>query len=163
MNTYTAYLRVRHPSIDPGEITRVLGLTPAHAWAAGSPRGAEPARGTHTESYWFAPLGESIWPRAAAAPPRPATATATGATRPQFPSQTLPLEAFLLSQLRLLTPHKGLFARISTDGGSCELAVTLHARDRWSVELPPSLLRSLGDLGIAITLDVATGDEPVAH
>jgi hypothetical protein len=161
MNTYTAFLRVRHPSIDPGEITRVLGLKPAHAWAAGSPRGTEPARGTHAESYWFAPLGESIWPRVSAAavsPPAPAAGTPW-----QFPGQTLPLEAFLLSQIRLLAPHKGFFARLSTDGGSCELAVTLSARDRFSVELPPSLLRSLADLNIAITLDVSTGEDPVSH
>ncbi len=146
MNTYTAYLRVRHPSIDPGEITRVLGIEPAHAWAAGSPRGgAEPARSPHAESYWFAPLGESMWPRGL------------------LPSPELPFEAFLLAQIRLLTPHKGFFARLSTDGGTCELAVTLTTRDRCTVEMPAALLRSLADLNIAITLDVSTGDDPVSH
>lgn len=159
MNTYSAYLRVRHPSIDPGEITRELGLQPAHAWAAGSPRG-EPggARGAHAGSYWFAPLGESVWRRleaGAAAPPE-------GDEWP-FGSTLPPLETFLRSQLRLLAPHRGFFARLGSDGGSCELAVTLSARERFSVELPPGLLRSLADLGIAITLDVSTGEEPVSH
>jgi hypothetical protein len=160
MNTYTAFLRVRHPSIDPGEITRVLGLEPAHAWAAGSPRG-EPAaaRGAHAESYWFAPLGESIWPRPGADADRPGRA---GQSWP-FPPQTLPLEAFLLAQVRLLTPHRGLFARISTEGGSCELVVTLSTRDRLSIELPPGLLRSLAALDIAITLDIGAGEEPASH
>ena len=158
MNSYTAFLRVRHPSLDPGEITRVLGLEPAHAWAAGSPRG-EPAaaRGAHLQSYWFAPLGEAIWPRAA-----DGAALAHG-EGPPWPSATLPLDAFLLAQLRLLAPHQRFFARISTEGGSCELAVTLSARDRLSIELPPGLLRSLAALEIAITLDVGGLEEPVAH
>jgi hypothetical protein len=160
MNTYTAFLRIRHPSIDPAEITRVLRLNPAHAWAAGSPRATGAAeRGRHSESYWFAPLGESIWPGAGdglAAPPR-----AGGPA--QFASQPLPLEAFLLAQIRLLTAHRGLFARIGTEGGSCELTVTLNARDRCSVELPTTLLRSLADLGIAVTLDVGPGGQPPAH
>ena len=158
MTTYSAFLRVRHPSIDPGEITRELGLEPAHAWAAGSPRGEPPAaRGAHAESYWFAPLGESIWPRAGN--PVPAM---TDPSWP-FPTPLLPLETFLLSQIRLLAPHRGFFARISTEGGSCELAVTLNAQERFSVELPPGLLRSLAELDIAITLDVTTGEEPVSH
>jgi len=41
--------------------------------------------------------------------------------------------------------------------------VTLSARERFSVELPPGLLRSLAELNIAFTLDVSTGEEPVAH
>jgi hypothetical protein len=147
MNQYTAYLRVRHPSIDPGEITRVLGIEPAHAWAAGSPRDGAPAtRGPHQESYWFAPLGERLWPSGLA-----------GAV------PVAPFEAFLLAQIRLLTPHKGFFARLSTDGGTCELAVTLSAGDRCTVELPAALLRSLAELNIAITLEISTGDEPVSH
>jgi hypothetical protein len=158
MNAYTAFLRVRHPSIDPGEITRVLGLEPAHAWAAGSPRGeAATARGAHAESYWFAPLGESIWSQQAGNDEREAG-------QPwQFPSQTLPLETFLLTLMRQLAPHQRFFARLHTEGGSCELAVTLSASDRFSIELPAGLLRSLAALDMSITLDVSTGEEPVAH
>jgi len=155
MHSYTAYLRVRHPSIDPGEITRELGLEPAHAWAAGSPRGeSAAARGAHVQSYWFAPLGESVWQRATAG---------HADSGPLGRAWAPPLEAFLLSQIRLLAPHRGFFARLSTEGGSCELAVTLSARERFSVELPPGLLRSLAELNIAFTLDVSTGEEPVAH
>jgi hypothetical protein len=160
LNTYTAFLRIRHPSIDPGEVTRVLGLQPAHAWAAGSPRG-EPAtaRGAHTESYWFAPLGESVWPRLGGeSPPAHEAGPAW-----QFQSQSPSLEAFLLAQIRLLAPHQRFFARIGAEGGSCELAVTLSVRERCSIELPPGLLRSLAALDIAVTLDVSTGEEPVAH
>jgi hypothetical protein len=158
MNTYTAFLRVRHPSIDPGEITRVLGLEPAHAWAAGSPRGeTAAASGAHGESYWFAPLGESIWSQ-------PGGKDAREAGQPwRFPSPVPPLETFLLALVRQLAPHQRFFARLHTEGGSCELAVTLGASDRFSIELPAGLLRSLAALDMAITLDVGTGEEPVAH
>jgi Domain of unknown function (DUF4279) len=160
MNTYTAFLRVRHPSIDPGEITRVLGLEPAHAWAAGSPRGeAAAARGAHAESYWFAPLGESIWSRPGGDDERVRVAGQPW----QLASQMLPLETFLLALLRQLAPHQRFFARLHTEGGSCELAVTLSASDRFSIELPAGLLRSLAALDMSITLDVSTGEEPVAH
>ncbi len=160
MNTYTAFLRVRHPSIDPAEITRELGLQPAHAWAAGSPRtSVATARTAHPESYWFAPLGESLWPNIEAVAPAPPT---PGPAWP-FVVPNPPLEMFLLAMLRLLTPHKGFFARISTEGGRCELAVTMSARDRFSIELPPPLLRALAALELSVTLDVTTGEEPVAH
>ncbi|HUO95396.1 MAG TPA: DUF4279 domain-containing protein [Steroidobacteraceae bacterium] len=146
MDSYTAFLRVRHPSIDPDEITRELGLEPAHAWAAGSPRAAEPARGAHPDSYWFAPLAVPAW--------------APESRLAEWPgSQTLPLESFLLAQVRLLTPHKSFFARINTEGGSCELAVTLGMQGRLVVELPASLVRSLAALDLSVTLEVATADE----
>jgi len=144
MDSYSAYLRVRHPSIDPDEITRELGLTPAHAWAAGSPRG--PARGARPDSYWFAPLEAPSWPRAAI------LASWVG-------SRTLPFESFLLAQVRLLTPHKQFFARINTEGGTCELAVTLGMEERLSVEFPAALVRALAALDLSITLEVATADE----
>jgi hypothetical protein len=146
MDSYSAFLRVRHPSIDPDEITRELGLAPAHAWAAGSPRGTEPARGAHPDSYWFAPLEVPAWRHAAPLPE-------------WLGSQTLPLESFLLAQVRLLTPHKSFFARINIEGGSCELAVTLGMQGRLVVELPASLVRSLAALDLSVTLEVATGDE----
>ena len=35
---FTLSLRIRHPSIEPGEITRNLGIEPQHTWRAGDPR-----------------------------------------------------------------------------------------------------------------------------
>jgi hypothetical protein len=46
-------LRVRHPRIDPAQVTRVLSIEPQHTWYAGDFRrdsaGAE-LGGTHRES-----------------------------------------------------------------------------------------------------------------
>lgn len=159
MSTYNAFLRVRHPTIDPKELTRVLGLEPAHAWAAGSPRGESKTGSSlriHSESYWLAPLGESIWNRDQPSWPGP-EASETSAQW-HLPYGVLPLEAFLFGQIRLLTPHKEFFSTLSADGGSCELAVTMNVHDRWSINLPPPLLRSLAALNISLTIDVSTAE-----
>ncbi|HXQ30393.1 MAG TPA: hypothetical protein VN790_00315 [Steroidobacteraceae bacterium] len=160
MNTYTAFLRVRHPFIDPAEVTRTLGLSPVHAWTAGSAReadGSESGRGSHPDSYWLADLGETMWLRSQGS--RPADPAAAGSSS-WLLSRGLPLEAFLLGQVRMLNPHKAFFARLKTEGGTCELAVTLNASERWGIELPPALLRSLADLNIGVSIEVTAGPEP---
>ncbi len=154
MTPYTAFLRVRHPSIDPALVTTTLGLTPIHAWAAGSVReavGAEGARGRHSDSYWLAPLGDAAWQPARS----PAAVTAAAIGKGVWPlTRALPLEAFLLGQLRLLMPNKAFFARLKDEGAACELAVTLSPDERWNVDLPPALLRSLADLNIGLSIEV---------
>jgi hypothetical protein len=159
MNTYTAFLCVRHPSIDPAEVTRTLGLSPVHAWTAGSARekdGSETVRGSHPDSYWLAPLAEPMWLRSQDS--RSAETAATGSSS-WLLSRGLPLEVFLLGQMRLLNPHKAFFARLKTEGGTCALSVMLNASERWGIEFPPALLRSLADLNIGVSIEVTTGLE----
>ncbi len=56
---FTLSLRIRHPSVEPAEITRNLGIEPQHTWRAGDPRrdvaGSE-INGTYRESYWMGRL-----------------------------------------------------------------------------------------------------------
>jgi len=61
----------------------------------------------------------------------------------------------------MLNPHKAFFARLKTEGGTCELSVTLNASERWGIELPPALLRSLADLNIGVSIEVAAGPDAV--
>ena len=158
MSSYTAFLRVRHPSMDPAELSSTLGLAPVHAWAAGSARASDTGdggRGKHPDTYWLAPLGDAGWHKSKAG-------EAAGADAGKFfwpPLQALPLEAFLLSQLRLLVPHKAFFARLKAEGASCEVSVALAADERWEVDLPPTLLRALADLNIGITIEVSAEAE----
>src|SRR5207248_6512513 len=35
---FTISLRIRHPTIDPAAITRMLGMEPQHTWHSGAPR-----------------------------------------------------------------------------------------------------------------------------
>lgn len=58
-------LRVRHPSLDPAEISRQLRTKAEHSLCAGDPRlsrsGLAPAS-VHTESYWLGALNPAEWP-----------------------------------------------------------------------------------------------------
>lgn len=54
---YRLSLSVKHPNMDPAEITRELGLTPTHSWLAGSERRTPVGTrlsGTYANSYWIA-------------------------------------------------------------------------------------------------------------
>ncbi|HYM36188.1 MAG TPA: hypothetical protein VET48_12365, partial [Steroidobacteraceae bacterium] len=50
------FLRIKHPSIDPQEITEVLGLQPEHATKAGLETSAKGVKRLFSESYWLAHL-----------------------------------------------------------------------------------------------------------
>src|SRR5689334_19158398 len=49
-------LRVRHPSLDPAEISKALELEPEHCFGAGEPRHEGGRRGVHPQTYWLAPV-----------------------------------------------------------------------------------------------------------
>lgn len=54
---YSVSLTIKHPSLDPAQITRALGITPRHAWLAGTPRETPAGTslpGTYPNSYWVA-------------------------------------------------------------------------------------------------------------
>ena len=55
--SYSVTLRIWHPSIDPEEITRALGIEPKRAFKVGTRRETPKGNlldGTHRESYWYA-------------------------------------------------------------------------------------------------------------
>src|SRR5262249_26708272 len=53
-------LRVRHPSMDPSELSRVFGIEPEHSLRAGDSWGSRKAEAldarVHPESYWLGDL-----------------------------------------------------------------------------------------------------------
>src|SRR5215469_1766175 len=56
-------LRIRHPSVDPDELSREFSIEAAHCFRAGDPR---PSRtgiaSVHPESYWLGALSTASWP-----------------------------------------------------------------------------------------------------
>lgn len=58
-------LHIRHPSLDPQEISRQLRLTAADAFGAGEPRRSRHSvgGGVHGETYWAAQLDPMYWRR----------------------------------------------------------------------------------------------------
>jgi hypothetical protein len=102
---YQLSLHVRHPSVDPEEISRELGLAATESFRAGEPRQSRSgvaATAVHGETYWVAVLDPMLW----SAPTNPARrrsylgggqTPATGAAvTEQFLGTLLPQEAKML-------------------------------------------------------------------
>ncbi len=149
MPDYRAFLRIRHPSIDPAEISEALGLEAEHAWAAGSARtaaGGGRARSAHPDTFWIAELTRPGWERATFLAGLRAPGRAGEGAR-------LPLELFLFAQLRQLQGKGEFLRRLAAEGGELVLQVALPAMPEFCLELGPGLLRSAGDLGLGLSLE----------
>src|SRR5579862_7385080 len=61
---YQLSLHVRHPSVDPDEISRELGLEATESFRAGEPRQSRSgvaATAVHPETYWVAVVDPMVW------------------------------------------------------------------------------------------------------
>lgn len=132
---YMMSLSIRHPRIDPAEITLALRIEPQHTWRAGDLRrdsaGTELA-GTHRESYWMGRL----------------------MTKPELARDRVGIESEILRTLGTLRRSFDLLERLKEEGGSAELHISLYAREEFRLELLPESLGLLGRLGLAIALEV---------
>ncbi len=128
-------LRIRHPRIDPAEITVALRIAPQHTWRAGDVRrdsaGAE-LGGTHRESYWMGQLMSA----------------------PELARDHVGIESEILRALGTLRRSLDLLERLKEEGGSAELHVSLYAREEFCLELSPESLSLLGRLGLTMALEV---------
>lgn len=103
---YQLSLHVRHPSVDPDEISRELGLEAAESFRAGQPRQSRSGvavTAVHGETYWVAVLDPMVWSAPATVAKRKSY-LASGETRvkrgaditEQFLGALLPQEAKML-------------------------------------------------------------------
>lgn len=128
-------LRIRHPRIDPAEITRVLSIEPQHTWRAGDMRldsGGAELGGTHRESYWMGRL----------------------LTKPELARDDVGVESEILRTLGILRRSLEFLERLKEQGGSAELHVSLYARDEFRLEFLPESLLLLGRMGLTVALEV---------
>jgi hypothetical protein len=132
---FTLSLRIRHPSIEPAEITRNLGIEPQHTWRAGDPRrdptGSE-LNGTYRESYWMGRL----------------------MAKPELAADQVGVESEVLRTLALLRRSFGYFVTLKAEGGVAELHVSIFARSDFSLEFLPESLSLLGRLGLTVSIEV---------
>lgn len=132
---FTVSLRIRHPGIDPADITRTLCIEPQHTWKSGDVRrgpAGESLDGTYRESYWMARLMEE----------------------PQLSSERASVENVLLQTVAQLRRSEDFLVGLSESGGVAELHVSLFARQDFRLDLPPEPLLLLGRMGLGIALDV---------
>jgi hypothetical protein len=69
---FSVSIRIRHPSADPVDLTKHIGMQPQHCWRAGDrrPASAEGSRlGTYRETYWLAELSVPSLPGERPEPP----------------------------------------------------------------------------------------------
>ena len=129
---YKISLRLRHPSLDPQEITRTLRLAPSRSWQAGgkraTPKGG-PLQGTYRETYWTTALIER-----------------------GSDSQGLPdAIGALLGQLH---PYRDFFHRVHSEGGATEFFVGWFFEGQSGDVFDCNLLARMADLKISLSLDV---------
>jgi Domain of unknown function (DUF4279) len=134
-DNFTVSLRIRHPTIDPAEITRTLGIEPQHSWRAGESRRAaqgQRGEGSYRESYW---IGEF---RELDAGLRGVVAT----------------EAVLLQAVVLLRRSQPFLTRLQSEGATVDLFVEVVGSTEFTLGLSPQLLSLLSKAGLAVVLNV---------
>jgi len=156
-------LRIRHPAIDPKEITDTLGLEPEHCFKAGDSRTSRGSRvsGQHTQSYWLAPISpDSVW----ADPIEPeflGEIAAKGANRQAAVSvqrlqavapyiRSRSVEGLLLLFLHRLNARHSYLQSIQAGGGDVSLIIAVDRESAADFTLPVNLARLLVQLGISI-------------
>ncbi len=102
---YQLSLHVRHPSVDPAEISRELALEATESFRAGEPRESRSgiaATAVHPETYWAAVLDPMVWSAPATVARRSgitgseARVPRASETTQEFLAALLPLEAKVL-------------------------------------------------------------------
>ncbi len=146
-------LRIRHPSMDPAELSRELGLEAEHSFRVGEPRRSRSGvTSLHGESYWLGTLDPASWP---------ADAWFTGFSKLDLAVKGLRKTvkwnlgwALSLSARRFLRA-KALFERIRLDGGQACLLVALSPAVE-SFSLAPEVNRIFANLGITLEFDLTS-------
>ena len=140
------HLRIKHPKLDPDDITKVLSITPEHTLAAG--RGGSST--LHADCYWIAPLHFAMLeePFLGSAPPGrvrdPSLAQVTTL-------QMMPHEGIVALALRQLQSQQQFFQRVQEEGGAATLLITTEKPG--SMTIQPALARKLAEMGLTLELD----------
>jgi len=142
------HLRIKHPQLDPNEITKQLSMEPEHTLSPGR-TGGSPA--LHAECYWIAPihfamLEESPFEGLKQTPMSKASSLAQVSAL-----QMMTNESIVGLAVRQLNQHQSFFQRVLEGGGTATLLITTEKPG--SVTIHPSLARKLADLGLALELD----------
>jgi hypothetical protein len=132
---FTMSLRIRHPRIDPAEITNALGIEPQHSWRAGDER-REPALGssggTYHETLWIC----SLMPQ------------------PELSGDQAGVESELLHAVGALRRSFDFLQSLHADGGVGELHVSIYAREESRLEFLGETLAVLGRMGLTLALEI---------
>ena len=134
-------LHLRHPSIDPEEVSRELKLPALESFKAGAPRTSRSgiaAAAVHGETCWAAIIDPLTW-----SPPTPS------------PEGSFTLGwalGFICACLH--KRHKEFLHRLSAQGGSATLLVAYSTAALNGLRLQPDMARQISDLGLTIKFEL---------
>jgi hypothetical protein len=153
-------LRIRHPTIDPDEISAAVGVQPEHSFKSGDP--AQGRRGLHTQTYWLASIAPGSWPEpldpsflqtiAARSADRIAAASAESFRSAAHNARFRSVELMLHYGLHRLNARHEFMERIQKDGGEVSLVLSLERASAVDFTLSVEMSRLLVKLGIALEL-----------
>jgi hypothetical protein len=178
---YQLSLHVRHPCVDPAEISRELGLEAIESFRAGDPRQSRSgvaATAVHGETYWVAVLDPMGWSAPATVARR---LSRTDATQ-QFVATLLPQEAkvlrarFGIEEGEATTPgslgwgivlvghclavrHGRFLAQLREQGGSLTLLAAIEPEALVGLRITPELGRQLHELGLTVKIELTNSGD----
>jgi hypothetical protein len=153
-------IRVRHPTLDPAEITRELKLEPEHSFKAGDPRTSTSgiaAAAVHAESYWLSHIDPVRLPSSGLFDEEPDARRLRGrAAQERFRALAADSLGITLTTcvLLFLGPHREFLRKIKNDGGTVALLVEVSATSVPGFKLTPDVSRVLSDLGITVEFEL---------
>jgi hypothetical protein len=137
-------LSIRHPSMDPAEISRELHMQAEHSFKAGEKRGRRRSGSTatnHAESYWLAPLDAEFWEASTLANLQPYTM--------EFGT----LDLALVRCAYLLRRHAEFLRRVQAEGGDVTLLVSVSTDAVSGFSLTPQCAGALHALGVGVDFE----------
>ena len=146
------FLRVKHPTMDPAEITEALGIEPEHAVHVGPAASKSGVRRLHSESYWLARLPtQSLLERVrmqSSATPHPLPTFVKGHVARL--ADATQYDWYILQALDLLQEKTEFLQQLGREGS---IVLLIQRQDH---TMPVSLrisLQRLTELGIALEID----------
>ena len=152
------FLRIKHPTLDPTEISAMLGLQAEHAVKAGDDVSATGVRRLFNETYWLAALPD--WSRqllAEALAGKPAEFRLSSAAADKEDVRALMrstnIQDFsIICWLRKFEAQREFFAHINQTQGSVTLLLNRGNREA-AFTISPPLAQRLAKLGVALEID----------
>jgi hypothetical protein len=148
-------LRIRHPSMDPADISKELRIEPEYSFRAGQPRpsksGLVPAA-VYGESYWLAPVN----PAARLGNPPFAEPLKLAITQEHIDAAIARnlTGALGLCAMGFTKTHAQLLRTIRSEGGEISLLVTLSPAAVNTFSLQPEVSRMFGEIGITLEFEI---------
>lgn len=148
-------LRIRHPSLDPEELSRELNIEATHCFRAGDPRASRSGiASVHPESYWLGALNTASWP---ADVTFPEMQRLPAGEEERIGVVALRSLGWVLSlSTRFFSAHAATLRRIAAEGGQMSLLVTASAEGLSGFSLAPAVSRVFSELGITLEFEFTT-------